>query len=58
MKESKTYTQREVDSNINVLSNELEELKLKRTELSRNITHVKKQIIIWQELDKKQYKIF
>lgn len=58
MKEAKIYTQQEIDSNINVLANELDDLKLKRSELSKQITHVKKQIIVWEELDKKQYKMF
>ncbi len=58
MREAKIYTQQEIDSNINVLANELDDLKLKRSELSKQITHVKKQIIVWEELDKKQYKMF
>lgn len=53
-----TYTQKEVDSNINLLTNEMEELKIKRTEMSRQITHIKKQIESWKELDKKQFKMF
>ena len=57
MIEAKIYTQREIDSNINILSNELEEFKALRLELNRRITHTKKQIIVWQELDKKQYKM-
>lgn len=57
-KDEKEYTQQEINSNINILSNELDTLKLKRTELSKQITHTKKQIIYWEELDKSQLKIF
>lgn len=46
------YTQKEVDSKINVLNTVLNDLKLERTELSQRINQVKKQIIYWQELDK------
>ena len=56
--ESKIYTQVEIDSNINILSNELEILKAERLEKSRQITHTKKQIELWEQLDKKQYKMF
>ena len=52
------YTQQEIDSNINILSTELDKLKGERLEKSRQITHTKKQIEYWQELDKKQYKMF
>ena len=58
MKKHETYTQKEVVSNINILANELEELKAQRLELSRKITHTKKQILYWEELDKSQFKMF
>ena len=34
MKESKVYTQQEIDSNINILSNQLDDLKLKKRQLN------------------------
>lgn len=52
------YTQQEVDSKINVLTTSLEDLKLKRTELSQQINNTKKQILYWEELDKSQLKLF
>lgn len=58
MNDKAKYTKEEVDSNINILSTEVEELKANRLELSRKITHVKKQIEVWQQLDLAQYKIF
>jgi len=58
MKEPKIYTQKDVDSNINILSNQLDDLKLKRTELSKQITHTQKQILMWEGLDKRQNKMF
>lgn len=58
MKDVKEYTQQEVNSNINILSNELDVLKAERLETSRRIAHTKKQIIYWEELDKSQLKIF
>lgn len=58
MKEHKTYTNKEVISNINLLKNELDDLKAERLELSRKIAHTKKQIVYWEELDKSQFKMF
>jgi FtsZ-binding cell division protein ZapB len=57
-KEHTTYTQLEVDSNINTLTCEMDDLKLKRSEVSKQITQIKKQIVVWQELDKAQFKMF
>mgnify|MGYP003675829837 CR=1 FL=1 len=57
-KEHQTYTQKEVDSNVNTLTSEMEDLKLKRSEISKQITQIKKQIVVWQELDKAQFKMF
>jgi hypothetical protein len=53
-----TYTQKEIDSNINILNTDLDLLKSQRTDLSKNINDKKKQILIWQELDIAQCKIF
>ena len=58
MREQKTYTQKEVQENIEKLTNILEDKKLKRTELTKSINQTKKQIDYWLELDKSQTKLF
>ena len=58
MKEIKKYTQKEVDSNINILENKINQLKLDRTELSQEINANKKQVLIWRGLDLSQTKLF
>ena len=58
MKEQKKYSQSEIDTNINTLENEIEGLKLHRTELSQSINSKKKQILSWKELDLSQLKMF
>ena len=58
MKKEIKYTQGEVDSNINILENQIEDLKLRRTELSKSINEKKKQVIVWKELDLHQIKLF
>ena len=58
MKEIKKYTQEEVESNINILENKINQLKLDRTELSQEINANKKQVLVWRELDMSQIKLF
>ena len=58
MMEIKKYTQKEVDSNINILENKINQLKLDRTELSQEINANKKQVLVWRELDLSQIKLF
>ena len=58
MKEQEKYSQAEVDTNINTLENEIEGLKLHRTELSQSINSKKKQVLAWKELDLSQMKMF
>ena len=58
MKKEIKYTQVEVNSNINILENQIEDLKLRRTELSKSINEKKKQVIVWKELDLHQIKLF
>ena len=58
MKEQEKYSQAEVDTNINTLENEIEGLKLHRTELSQSINAKKKQVLSWKELDLSQMKMF
>ena len=56
--EVNTYTQKEILSNINRLQDEVELLKLKRTEISKRINELKKQIDYWKDLDISQIKMF
>ena len=53
-----TYTQQEVESNINKLTTLSDSLKLERTALSQQINSIKKQIQEWEDLDKSQFKMF
>lgn len=52
------YSTKEIESNISVLTRRLEELKLKRTEITKDINHTKKQIQYWVDLDKSQLNLF
>ena len=56
--DNKTYTNEEVQANIEELTNSMEKLKLDRTEMSQNINALKKQIAEWLALDKSQFKMF
>lgn len=56
--EVNTYTQKEILSNINKLQDEVELLKLKRTEISKRVNELKKQIDYWKDLDVSQIKMF
>jgi hypothetical protein len=58
MNNHKTYTQEEIDSNINILTISLESLTIKRKSINSDIRNVKKQILYWEELNKNQYKLF
>ena len=40
--EHKTYTQEEINRNIETLTNKMDNLKLERTELTKNINSIKK----------------
>lgn len=51
------YTQKEVIENIETLSNRIDELKRARTELTKNINSMKKQVEKWQDLDLSQTKL-
>lgn len=53
-----TYTNEEIQKNIETLSNRVDSLKLDRTELNRLLGELRKQVLYWQELDKSQYKMF
>ena len=58
MRNNKTYTTKEINYNIETLTNKMNSLKLSRTELSQEINNVKKQIVAWEELDESQFKMF
>lgn len=58
MNKEVTYTQKEVLQNINTLQNELDVSKLKRTEITKRINELKKQIQYWRDLDLSQLKMF
>ena len=58
MKESIQYTQQEIDSAINTLNNSLEIHLRNRKELNAQIGQVKKNIKLYEDLDRSQIKIF
>lgn len=51
------HTQKEIDSNINILENQVDDLARERTALSKTINEKKKQIKGWKELDLSQLKL-
>lgn len=52
------YTQREVQLNVESLTNKMELLKLQKTEITQNINSIKKQIMEWEQLNLSQTKLF
>ena len=58
MKKEQIYTQAEIDSNINILKNQEEELLLTRKALNQSIREKRKNITYWQEMDVSQLKAF
>jgi flagellar capping protein FliD len=56
--EHKTYTQKEIIHNIDVLTNSIDSLKLDRTSITKSINSLKKQVKTWEELNENQYKMF
>lgn len=52
------YTQLEISKNIEELVNKMDSLKLNRTEITKNINSIKKQIEEWKKLDLSQLKMF
>ena len=52
------YTQAEIDSNINKLSNRLHSLDLEKKQLNQEVRDVKKNIKFYEELDFSQLKAF
>ena len=55
---TKKYSQHEINSNIERLTNILDKYVLDRKEINKNILSVKKQIKVWEEFDENQYKMF
>ena len=58
MEQVNTYTQKEVHSNINKLQDQVELPKLNRSDITKRINELKKQIDAWKELDLSQIKMF
>ncbi len=58
MEQVNTYTQIEVHSNISKLQDEVDLLKLRRTDITKRINELNKQIDAWKELDLSQIKMF
>jgi flagellar capping protein FliD len=56
--EHKTYTQKDIIHNIDVLTNSIDSLKLDRTSITKSINSLKKQVKTWEELNENQYKMF
>lgn len=52
------YTQREVDSAINKLTNNLEDLNLQKKSINEQMKNIKKTIKFYEELDFSQLKAF
>jgi len=56
--EHKSYTEKEIQHNIDTLNKRVDDLELSRTEISQEINQVKKQVVAWEELDDSQFKMF
>ncbi len=52
------YTAKEVQSHINILKTNLEQLILNRKELNKTIANKKKNVKYWEEFDLSQLKAF
>jgi prefoldin subunit 5 len=52
------YTLKEIQYNIDKLTSKMEQLKLNRTQISKDINSLKKQIDFWENLDESQLKMF
>jgi len=58
LRDSNKYTPYEIQINIEKLTNIMEDMKDKRSELTKQINDTSKQIKYWQELDESQLKMF
>ena len=57
MRESKTYTNEEILSNLSKLGGLMDTVKLKRKGLNTEAARLRKQIEYWEKLDKSQLKL-
>jgi flagellar capping protein FliD len=55
---NKTYTNEEILRNIEILTQKRDSIKIERTALTQTINSLNKQILMWEKLDKSQYKMF
>lgn len=53
-----TYTNEEIQKNIEQLTGRIDRLKTERTNISQEINRLKKQVIEWELLDLSQTKLF
>lgn len=54
----KTYTNKEIQENIDKLTNKINRLKSEITNISQEINKLKKQVVEWESLDLSQIKLF
>jgi predicted nucleic acid-binding Zn-ribbon protein len=55
---SNTYTSEEINGNISKLTKAMEALKNERSEITKSINKVNRQIQYWESLDESQTKLF
>ena len=53
-----TYTNKEIQENIEKLTNRIDRLKSERTNISQEINRLNKQVVEWELLDLSQIKLF
>jgi len=53
-----TYTNKEIQENIDKLTNRIDRLKSERTNIGQEINKLKKQVVEWELLDLSQIKLF
>jgi cell division protein FtsB len=52
------YTLKEIQYNIDKLTSKMDQLKLNRTQITKDINSLKKQIDFWESIDESQLKMF
>jgi hypothetical protein len=52
------YTKKEIDSKINVLTTQMNDLIFERKALNKLVAEKRKQVTYWEEFDLSQYKAF
>lgn len=53
-----TYTNKEIQENIDKLTNRIDRLKSERTNIDQEINKLKKQVVEWELLNLSQIKLF